>query len=220
MRSSVMFVLCGLVIATNGCGSSSGGGGTGGTNGSGGAAAGSSGNAGATGSGGTLGTGGSGGLAACGDSTGTGHSCSSITAGATGPCVTPTVSGGSAPTPMGGSVAAGTYNLTASTFYGTLPDSGGQSGDFQTDREAFIVKNPTATSFTLDQVRVSGSMTETDEGTVAISGTTVTYTPTCPPPGDGGNQGGSASFTATSAAFTLIQTESGGGTLVKIYTKS
>jgi hypothetical protein len=218
MRSLVLFVLCGLVVATNGCGSSSGGGGTGGTNGSGGAA-GSSGNGGATGSGGTLGAGGSGGVAACGDATGTGHSCSSITAGATGPCVTPTVSSGTAPTPVGGSVVAGTYNLTASTFYGTLSDGGGQNGDFQTDREAFIVKNPTATSFTLDQVRVSGSVTETDEGMVAISSTTVTYTPTCPPPGDGGNQGGSASFTATSAAFTLIQSENG-GTLVKIYTKS
>ena len=78
-------------------------------------------------------------------------------------------------------------------------------GDFETRRETFTVTNATATSFTLQQIQVSGSQTRTEQGTVAISGTTVTYARTCPAPGDGGNSRGFRSVRRqTPTTFTLI----------------
>jgi hypothetical protein len=105
--------------------------------------------------------------------------------------------------------------LTSETLYGA-GDAGSQQGE---RRETFVVSSVTSTSFTLDQVTVSGTRTDRSRGTVVVAGTTVTYTPTCPPPGDGGGQGGSASFTATSTTFTLIQSRSS-GTQSSVYTKS
>jgi hypothetical protein len=105
--------------------------------------------------------------------------------------------------------------LTSETLY-SAGDGGGLQGD---RRETFAVSSVTSTSFTLDQVTVSGTHTERTRGTVAVAGTMVTYTPTCPPPGDGGDHGGSANFTATSTTFTLIQSKSG-ATQISVYTKS
>ncbi len=130
------------------------------------------------------------------------------------------MSADTAPAALGGSVSSGTYELTSSTFYGTLPDgSASNDGDFGTHREMFLVYVQTATSFNLDQFRADGTRNDVDQGTVSISNTTVTYTQTCPAPGDGGNTGGSAGFTATSSSFTLIMSK-GGGILVKVYTKT
>ena len=215
-----------LVVFLNGC-SSSGGGGTGGSGGvagAGGGAAGTSGGAGNGGAGGAAGTsgaagsGGAGGaLAACGDAIQQGEQCSTISGAATGPCVAVVPSSATAPTPAGGAVANGTYELTSSTFYGTLPDSGTSTGDFSTRRETYVVKSATATSFTLDQFQAEGTYSASEEGTVAISGSTATYTQTCPAPGDGGNNGGSAGFTSNGTTFTLIM-NTNAGTLVRIYT--
>ena len=120
-----------------------------------------------------------------------------------------------APTPAGGTIVAGTYNLSSSTFYGPA-DGGNGQGDV---RKTLVASSVTATSFTLDETDMSGARVDRTHGTVAISGTTVTYTPSCPAPGDGGDNGGSASFTATSTTFTLIDSKSG-GTRVEVYTKS
>ena len=176
------------------------------------------GTAGANGGAGNGGAGG--GLAACGSAIQQGEQCSTISGSATGACVAVAASAATAPTPGGGSVANGTYELTSSTFYGTLPDGGGSSdGDFGTRRETFVVKNATASSFTLDQFQAQGGQTASEEGSVTISGSMVTYTQSCPAPGDGGNNGGSAGFTATGTTFTLIMNKSG-GTLVRVYTKT
>jgi hypothetical protein len=120
-------------------------------------------------------------------------------------------------------VANGTYQLTSSTFYGTLPDASGSSdGDFGTRRETFVVSAATATSFTLDQFQAQGNESASEQGTVTISGSgaasMVTYTQTCPTPGDGGNNGGSAGYTSNATSFTLIMNKNG-GTLVRVYTK-
>lgn len=233
MRRLGLVVSFSLVFAAFGCGSSGGGGagGSGGATGTGGAGAtggtmgAGGGAAGATGSGGTNGGAGNGGaggaLAVCGDATGVGETCSTIVGAATGPCVVTMMSSGTAPTPAGGSISNGTYEMTSSTFYGTLPDAGnGQdSGDLSTRRETFVVTGASASSFTLEQFRVDGAQIESEEGTVSVSGTMVTYAPSCPPPHDGGNNGGSAGFTATATTFTLIISENG-GTLVRVYTKS
>jgi len=133
--------------------------------------------------------------------------------------VTTTMASGAAPTPAGGTVTDGSYELTSSTFYGTLPD-GGENGDFQTQRQTFIVTSAAVSSFSLVQLTARGTENESQQGTVSVSTvTTITYTPMCPAPGDGGNQGGSAKFTATSTTFTLFLSEDG-GTLVRVYTKS
>ena len=81
-----------------------------------------------------------------------------------------------------------------------------------------MVKSATTTSFTLDQFRVDGTEVSSEEGMVAISGSMVTYTPTCPPPGDGGNNGGTAGYTSDGTTFTLIISKSA-GKIVRIYTK-
>ena len=186
-----------------------------------GAGGGQAGGGGAGAGGGQAGGGGAGGaLAACGDATGSSNDvCSTITGSATGPCVATAMSAATAPTAAGGPVSNGTYQFTASTFYGTLPDAAGSTdGDLQTRRETFVVSNATSSSFTLQQFQASGTQTSSEEGTVAISGTMVSYTPTCPPPADGGNNGGSAGFTANSTSFTLILSKNG-GTLIRVYTK-
>lgn len=230
MRSAALFVCLGVVIAANGCGSSSNGTGTAGTGGgaAGTSGAGSGGTSAGGGSGGSSPTGGSGGssasggsggaLATCGTGTdqGSGETCNTFNA--TGPCVMQQVSSGTAPTAGGGTIATGTYNLTSLTRY-NAPEGGNQSND---RRETLVVSAVTAGSFTLDQVQVSGSSTQRSHGTVAVTGSMVTFTPTCPPPGDGGdNQGGTAGFTATSSTVTLIDSGNGnGGVQVSVYTKT
>lgn len=213
---------------TTGTGGASASGGTTGTGGGSAGATGSGGNAGTTGTGGagggaagTTGTGGAGGALACGDGTGSGETCNTIPGSATGPCVVTTTSADTAPTAMGGSISSGTYQLTSSTFYGTLPDgaASGNRGDFATKRETFLVYVQSATSFNLDQFQADGTQNNSQQGTVAISGTTVAYTQTCPAPGDGGNNGGSAGYTATSSTFTLFLSQDN-GILVKVYTKT
>lgn len=180
--------------------------------------AGSKGTGGAAGAAGATGTGGAGGaLATCGNAVGGGDQCSSVTASATGPCVTPVMATGAVPTALGGTFTAGTYELTATNVYVT--SDAGQTGGEEVSRQTFIVSNVTSSGFTLQQIEASGTATSRDQGTVAISGTTATFTKTCPPPGDGGDQGGSAMFTATSTAVTLI-TNHGSTVVVQTYTKS
>jgi hypothetical protein len=203
---------------TTGTGGAAGGAGTTGTGGAAGGA-GSKGTGGTAGAAGATGTGGAGGaVAACGTGSGIGDQCSSVTAPANGPCVTPVMATGPVPTASGGTVTAGTYELTATSVYVTS-DAGQNGGGEEISRQTFIVSNPTLSGFTLQQIEVSGTATSRDEGTVAISGTTATFTKTCPPPGDGGDQGGNAMFTATATTVTLI-TNHGSTVVVQTFTKS
>jgi hypothetical protein len=201
-------------------------GGTGGTSGGvGGTSGGTGGSSGGTGglAGGVGGTdggspgvgGGDGGLAACGNDNQmtSGETCHS--ASATGPCVMQQISSATPPAAAGGTIVAGTYNLTSMTFYGPADSGNSQQSD---RRSTFVISSVTAASFKLDQVDASGARLERSSGTVAITGTMVTYTPICPPPGDGGDNGGSASFTATATTFSLIESKNG-GTEVSVYTK-
>jgi hypothetical protein len=196
--------------------------------GSGTAGAGDGGTAGATGgAGGTVdggsagadggGTAGTGGLAACGTSTSpsVGDSCNTVDA--TGPCVTSTVGSGTPPTPAGGSIVAGTFDLTSLTVY-PIADAGTQTGT-DTRREALAFSAVTTSTLTLQMTQASGTTIARQAGTVVISGSQVTFTPTCPPPGDAGDNGGSAGFTATSTTFTLFDTGDGGDLRVSVYTK-
>jgi hypothetical protein len=220
MRRFGLFVSLLVSVAVSACSSSSGGGTGGGggsaTAGAGGTAqggaggkssggAGASGSAGTSGNAGTSGGGAGGSIAACGDATGTGSgaTCSAIAAG--GPCVTSTLSTTATPLPVGGPFAAGTYNLVSQTSYGPA-DAGFFS---ETLRQTYVLSNVSTTSFTLDQIEASGTAVARAHGTVAVSGMTATFTPTCPATDGGSDSGGSAEFTATSSSITLFQSKNG-----------
>ena len=186
----------------------------------GGAAAGASGSAGATGGGGAAGSSGTGGTgggsALCGDDTGTGTGDSCNTVVPAGACVTATKSTGTPPTPAGGTFVAGTYNLTAQTIY-VAADAG--TVFLQTGRQTLVVSAVTASSLTLDQSESSGTAIGRSHGPVAISGMTATFSPTCPV-SDGGDNGGTAEFTATATSITLFQETNSGAIQVSVYTKA
>jgi hypothetical protein len=119
---------------------------------------------------------------------------------------------------MGGTIVAGTYYLTAQTIY-TTADGGADTQD-RDRRETVVVSAVTATSFTLNQADISGTHLERSYGTVTVSGTTVSFTPTCPAPGDGGDRGGTAGYTATPSSFTIIEQNGPDTVRVQVFTRS
>jgi hypothetical protein len=131
--------------------------------------------------------------------------------------VTETFSTATPPSPAGGSFSAGTYNLTSLTAYisadATVPKNG------QVRRQTYVASNVTATSLTLDQASSSGTVVGRSHGTVAITGMSATFTPTCPVT-DGGDNGGTDQFTATSSGFTLFDTSNNGATVVSVFAKA
>jgi len=230
LRSALWLSVIGL-LSLAGCGSSSSGvapgaggsggsaAGAGGSPGTGGSTGGTTGSGGA-GTGGSAGTGGTTGACGIGSGTSTGDTCNSVALN--GPCVTPQLSTGTAPTGMGGPIGNGTFVLTSETLYAD-PDAGITAADgglTQADRrQTFVLSNATSTSFTLDQATISGTRTGRSHGTAAVAGAMVTFTPTCPPPTDGGDDGNTGTFTATLTTITLIQSTAA-GTVVSMYTKS
>lgn len=227
MRQAASLVVFGVLVAVAGCGSSgsSPGTGTAGNNGSGGlgGSTGSSGtggtSAGGTGGASTGGTGGAGGgtggSAMCGTSNAQDQGATCNTLSAAGPCVTTTISNGTPPTPAGGTIVAGTYNVTSQTVYGSA-DAGTSSEPY---RETVAVSGVTPTSLTFALVQVSGTHTNRTSGTDTISGTTVSAMNSCPPPGDGGSQGAALGYTATPTTVTLISSDNGVTTVI-VFTKS
>jgi hypothetical protein len=186
--------------------------GTGGATGTGGGAGGAAG--GTTGTGGASGgAGGAGGTGAtCGNSTGpsSGSTCNTLTAG--GSCVQETQGVGQVPTANGGTIMAGTYDLMSRKVYGA---DGGAT--LSSQMSTLMISAITAgVSFTLDTIDESGTQVQQASGPVTISGTTLTFAPTCPV---GSNQGGTVSFTAAGVTLTIIETKSDGSTVVSVYNK-
>lgn len=200
-----------------GSGAGATGGGTAGSGGSSTAGSGGHGGGGAGGiGGGAAGTGGTGGvLAACGTSTGpnSGDTCNAIDA--TGACVTPTAGTGTPPTPTGGPIQVGTYDLVSATRY-LGPDGG--TINTQPLRETIVI-SADGSGFTYDEVSISGLRRSRQHGTATNTGTPLTDTLTCPPPGDGGTKSASLGYTANGTTFTLFVSEGGGGTSVNVYMK-
>jgi hypothetical protein len=214
MSRAATFIALGITVtlAAYGCGSS----GTGGTGGATGTGGGTS-NGGATGAGGTIGNGGTtgtgGSLAACGDNTGAnqGESCNTIVP--TGACVTETMSSAAAPAPAGGTIVAGTYDLTTMTVYGEPADAGLDSAR----RGVIMISAGTgANTFNIQVAEQSGTTLQRQSG-MAIANSTqkqITFTPSCPT----GDTGGASSYSATATTFTLFE-DHNGGTRVNVYTK-
>lgn len=217
-RAAVLYLALLPLVACSGTSSNDGGGSggssaTGGATGTGGATSngGANGTGGTNGNGGTTGTGGS--LAACGDNTNPnqGESCNTIVP--TGPCVTETMSSATAPAPAGGTIVAGTYDLTTMTVYGQPADAGLDSAR----RGVIMISAGTgANTFNIQVAEQSGTTLQRQTG-MAIANSTqkqVTFTPSCP----NGNTGGASSYSATATTFTLFE-DHNGGTRVNVYTK-
>jgi hypothetical protein len=211
MRRAVIWAVPALLILLNGCGSDSkvmsGTGGAGGSSGggTGGGAAGTSG-------GGSGGTGG--GLAACGTRTdpNSGDACNNVDP--VGPCVMTVPGTGTPPTAMGGQIVAGTYELTSRTAF-NAPD-GGNNED---PRRETVVVTGSGNSFTIQISQLSGTTRERQSATVTTSGTQLTYTPNCPPPGDGGDNGGTTGYSANATSFTIFDVGGNGTLRPSVYTK-
>src|SRR5205085_4821789 len=129
----------------------------------------------------------------------------------------PHLSNDPAPTPLGGTILAGTYVLTSEIIY-QAADAG--AIDDEPRRETVVVSSLAEASFRIDQADASGTQLHRSGGTVVFANTvTLTYAATCPPTADGGdNGGGSAGFTATASSFTLFEPR-GAGTRVQVFTK-
>jgi hypothetical protein len=233
MRHALALACTMLLLASNGCGGSSSGGTTGsggsaggGAGGAGGSGSGGSGNGGSTGAGGSgnggsSGAGGSGGadggLAACGTNNDPSSGAGCNTTDATGPCVMSTPGTGTPPTAGGGTIVPGTYELTAMTRYAN-PDGGGNNGD-DSRRQTLVIAAAGAGMFNIQITQVSGTMVQRQAGPVTVAGSQVTFTPTCPAPGDGGDNGGSAGYTATPSTFTLFDMNGQGDLRIDLFTK-
>jgi hypothetical protein len=216
MRKAAMILSLVSTFAVNGCGGG-GGSGAGGSGGHGGAGTGDGGASGSTGAGGTTdvggttGTGGS--TATCGTSTdpSVGDICNTLDA--TGACVTETLGTGSPPSPAGGTVGAGTYDLTSMVRY---PTADGGSNMDEDRRETLRVSSVVGSAFSLEMTRVSGTSVQRQAGGVVASETQVTFTPTCPV---GSDSGGTAGYSSTSTTFTLFDMNGAGELRLSTYTK-
>ena len=171
---------------------------------------------------GTSGTGGAasggtgGGLAVCGNNTGAdeGVACNAIVP--SGPCPTITFATGSPAAATGGPWTAGTYELTSRTIY-NAPDGGGE----ESARRETVVVTGSGNSFTVEMAQQSGTMLRRQSGTVTTSGTPqFTFTPTCPPAGDGGDSGGTMDYTISGSTISIYDMGGSNGTIrVDVYTK-
>jgi hypothetical protein len=163
--------------------------------------------------GGTAGTGGS--LALCGTNNAPdeGAACNAVIP--SGPCPTVTFATGSPPAASGGQWVAGTYELTSRTIY-NVPDGGSE----ETARRETVVVTGSGNSFTIAMAQTSGTMLRRQSGSVTTSGTPqFTFTPTCPPPGDGGDSGGTMGYTTDGSSISIYDTGDNGTIRVDVYTK-
>jgi hypothetical protein len=163
-------------------------------------------------------TGGTGGTAVlCGTGSGPDEGLTCNTVVASGPCATVTIGTGSPPAATGGQWVAGTYDLVSRTVY-NAPD--GSTANIDTRRETAVVTG-SGNAFTVQIAQISGTMQRHNSGTIATTtgGTQFTFTPTCPPPGDGGDNGGTMSYTISGSSLTIYDTNNDGTVRLDVYTK-
>jgi hypothetical protein len=218
-----------------GTGGVAGGGGHGGTGGSAGGAGtgGAAGGGGQTGAGGTAGSsggtagGGAGGtssvtdggtdgpLAACGTALSPsteGINCSDLDA--RGPCVTIGSGSGTAPAAAGGTIVAGTYELTSSTVY--LGD--GAFPTLQNPIRKTVVITGSASPFTMSEADAAGTnYLRRQTGTLTVSGAMITFSEMCPSLDAG--SGNSVGFTATATTLTVFEPHDQNTVIVEVYQK-
>jgi hypothetical protein len=201
----------GVAGAAGGVGGAGGAAGTAGMGGAGGAAGGTGGTAGAGGAGG------SGGLAVCGTDNGLGQGSTCNQVDATGMCVSSTTSTAAPPTPEGGAIQEGTYDLVGITIY---PGDSGNTDVFVPRRKTVAITNVTATTADIQQAEQQGSTVDRESGSLALSGHTLTFTQSCPTAdGGAGDTSGMVDFTYDAGTMTIIETHGGGAIVVEVYQK-
>ena len=124
-----------------------------------------------------------------------GASCNAIEAN--GPCVAETVGTGAPAAPAGGTVVAGTYDLVASTVY---PNADAAMRVDQGPRRQTIVVSGSGSTLTYEGGSTSGTEIQRVDGTMAISGSSLTLTPTCPLDDGGGTVAATLPCTATASS--------------------
>jgi hypothetical protein len=142
--------------------------------------------------------------------------CSSITNAA--PAVTTEVADSSTPpTGTGGTIVSGTYYVTKVTSYGGAAQCAGLTVSGETVVTAQGTSGSSLGVITYN-IPGFGSATQTTSASYTTSGSTVTFTSTCPTSDAGISQ---PSYTATSTTLTLIEPAvlSQCGTAVEVLTK-
>jgi len=122
---------------------------------------------------------------------------------------------GTPPAATGGQWVAGTYDLTSRTIY-NAQDGG---GDDSNARRETVVVTGSGNTFTVQIAQLSGTQLRRQTATVTTSGTQFTYTPSCPPPGDGGDSGGTQDFSTDGSTITIYDVGGTGQIRVDVYTK-
>jgi hypothetical protein len=110
---------------------------------------------------------------------------------------------GAAPTPAGGQIMPGTYDLTAMLIYAADGGSGGPDPRRET---VVIVAN--GGGFDVTIAEITGSNLRRSNGVATTSGTQLTFAPSCPGPGDGGDSGGTMGYSATATTFSVFESGS------------
>ncbi len=136
--------------------------------------------------------------------------CSTLVPG--GAYVTPMYSSATPPTPSGGTLVPGTYNLIAVTLY--VADGGtGTAGEA---RRSTLVSNYPDLSLVDEAMESDGGCTYVRQvGTTVGSGTNITFTPSCPACT---NCGGSIEYSVNGNELTLFE-GSGPGLRTQTFTK-
>ena len=141
--------------------------------------------------------------------------CSTLEPG--GALVSLVVSSAAAPSTSGGTLANGTYELTATRWHTSSFPDGTTFGPNQ--RVSLVVTGSALEARSVDDE----DFVESTSGTVATAGSTFTFTPSC---GDGiGNalaktaMGSSTSFTFDGTTLTLVMTGPTPGSIEAVYTK-
>jgi hypothetical protein len=109
----------------------------------------------------------------------------------------------------------GTYDLTSGTSFAS-PDGGTSN---QSSRRETVVVTGSGDSFTVQIAQRSGTTFRRQTGSLTMSGTNATFAPTCPPPGDGNDTGGTFGYSASGSTFTVFDMTGSGGTRVSVYTR-
>jgi hypothetical protein len=158
-------------------------------------------------------------LAMCGTETNPseGLSCNALVA--TGGCVTATVATGAAPAGSGGTIETGTYDLVSITLYP------GDAGAFQVlspVRKTVTIAHGTAGAFDTQEVDAAGTYLRRQNGSITVSGSMLTFTPTCPTTDGGNNGAGTVGFTFTpgaTATLAVVEPHGNNASVVEVYQK-
>jgi hypothetical protein len=84
-------------------------------------------------------------------------------------------------------------------------------------RQTLVIGAGVGGTFSVDIVTASGTQINRQHGAAVVSGMQAAFTPSCPPPPDGGSNGTILGYSATATTFTTMQTTNAGVVVVDVY---